>query len=1764
MRLSGPTLLLLAVAGVVLLVGDGDAAGCDKAAVQSFNASEYLGVWYEIARFGLAPFEAGAQCVTAEYSLAGDNNVTVHNRMYNTSAGAFNDIIGWAEFDDPNAGEAKLTVHFPGIPVAAPYWVLDTDYKSYSIVWACREPENETSDITETSWILSRNAQLTAEQEQQVNDKLEALGLPRSGYTDTPQDPQQCTVRVSTCDKAAVSQFNAPEYLGVWYEITRFGLAPFEAGAQCVTAEYSLAGDNNVTVHNRMYNTSAGAFNDIIGWAEFDDPNSEEAKLTVHFPSVPVAAPYWVLDTDYKSYSIVWACREPTDETSNITETSWILSRNSELTAEQEQQVNDKLEALGLPRSRYTDTPQDPQQCTVRVSTCDKAAVSQFNAAEYLGVWYEIARFGLAPFEAGAQCVTAEYSLAGDNNVTVHNRMYNTSAGAFNDIIGWAEFDDPNSGEAKLTVHFPDVPVAAPYWVLDTDYKSYSIVWACREPTDETSNITETSWILSRNSELTAEQEQQVNDKLEALGLPRSRYTDTPQDPQQCTVRVSTCDKAAVSQFNAAEYLGVWYEIARFGLAPFEAGAQCVTAEYSLAGDNNVTVHNRMYNTSAGAFNDIIGWAEFDDPNSGEAKLTVHFPDVPVAAPYWVLDTDYESYSIVWACREPASETSNITETSWILSRNAELTPEQEQHVNDKLEALGLPRSRYTDTPQDPQQCTVRVSTCDKAAVSQFNAAEYLGVWYEIARFGLAPFEAGAQCVTAEYSLAGDNNVTVHNRMYNTSAGAFNDIIGWAEFDDPNAGEAKLTVHFPGIPVEAPYWVLDTDYESYSIVWACREPTDETSNITETSWILSRNAQLTPEQEQQVNDKLEALGLPRSRYTDTSQDPQQCTVRVSTCDKAAVSQFNAAEYLGVWYEIARFGLAPFEAGAQCVTAEYSLAGDNNVTVHNRMYNKTAGAFNDIIGWAEFDDPNAGEAKLTVHFPDVPVEAPYWVLDTDYESYSIVWACREPTDETSNITETSWILSRNAELTPEQEQHVNDKLEALGLPRSRYTDTPQDPQQCTVRVSTCDKAAVSQFNAAEYLGVWYEIARFGLAPFEAGAQCVTAEYSLAGDNNVTVHNRMYNTSAGAFNDIIGWAEFDDPNAGEAKLTVHFPDVPVEAPYWVLDTDYESYSIVWACGEPTSETSNITETSWILSRNAQLTPEQEQQVNDKLEALGLPRSRYTDTPQDPQQCTVRVSTCDKAAVSQFNAAEYLGVWYEIARFGLAPFEAGAQCVTAEYSLAGDNNVTVHNRMYNTSAGAFNDIIGWAEFDDPNAGEAKLTVHFPDVPVEAPYWVLDTDYESYSIVWACREPTDETSNITETSWILSRNAELTPEQEQHVNDKLEALGLPRSRYTDTPQDPQQCTVRVSTCDKAAVSQFNAAEYLGVWYEIARFGLAPFEAGAQCVTAEYSLAGDNNVTVHNRMYNTSAGAFNDISGWAEFDDPNSGEAKLTVHFPGIPVEAPYWVLDTDYESYSIVWACREPTSETSNITETSWILSRNAQLTPEQEQQVNDKLEALGLPRSRYTDTPQDPQQCTVRVSTCDKAAVSQFNAAEYLGVWYEIARFGLAPFEAGAQCVTAEYSLAGDNNVTVHNRMYNTSAGAFNDIIGWAEFDDPNAGEAKLTVHFPDVPVEAPYWVLDTDYESYSIVWACREPTDETSNITETSWVLSRTSVMSEELVQQVNAKLEELGLPRSRYTDTPQDPAGCKVDNGSNGDGGAAALGPAIALLLPAAIALLFSV
>jgi len=126
------------------------------------------------------------------------------------------------------------------------------------------------------------------------------------------------------------------------------------------------------------------------------------------------------------------------------------------------------------------------------------------------------------------------------------------------------------------------------------------------------------------------------------------------------------------ADFNATLYFGTWYDIAHF---PFyeEENSACITARYSPKADGHVDVLN---SERVGGINGTLESAEGDayapDPTQ-PAKLAVSFYQDVFRAPYWVVKSDYETYSAVFSCTSIAGL--YHFEYAWILSRTPTLPP---------------------------------------------------------------------------------------------------------------------------------------------------------------------------------------------------------------------------------------------------------------------------------------------------------------------------------------------------------------------------------------------------------------------------------------------------------------------------------------------------------------------------------------------------------------------------------------------------------------------------------------------------------------------------------------------------------------------------------------------------------------------------------------------------------------------------------------------------------------------------------------------------------------------------------------------------------------------------------------------------------------------------------------------------------------------------------------------------------------------------------
>uniref|UniRef100_A0A7N6B2A8 Apolipoprotein D n=1 Tax=Anabas testudineus TaxID=64144 RepID=A0A7N6B2A8_ANATE len=144
-------------------------------------------------------------------------------------------------------------------------------------------------------------------------------------------------------------------------------------------------------------------------------------------------------------------------------------------------------------------------------------------------------------------------------------------------------------------------------------------------------------------------------------------------------------------------------------------------------------------------------------------------------------------------------------------------------------------------------------------------------------------------------------------------------------------------------------------------------------------------------------------------------------IKPGRCPVPAVQEkFDAAQYLGTWYEIQKLPNT-FQRG-ECSTATYSLNSPGVVGVLNR---ETVSA---ITGTAVSKDPTE-PAKLLVSFFENSPPSPYWVLSTDYDNFSLVYSC---TDLGVLHMEFAWILSRKPSLSEETLEDLCSTLSSIGV------------------------------------------------------------------------------------------------------------------------------------------------------------------------------------------------------------------------------------------------------------------------------------------------------------------------------------------------------------------------------------------------------------------------------------------------------------------------------------------------------------------------------------------------------------------------------------------------------------------------------------------------------------------------------------------------------------------------------------------------------------
>ena len=161
--------------------------------------------------------------------------------------------------------------------------------------------------------------------------------------------------------------------------------------------------------------------------------------------------------------------------------------------------------------------------------------------------------------------------------------------------------------------------------------------------------------------------------------------------------------------------------------------------------------------------------------------------------------------------------------------------------------------------------------------VSNFDGARYMGTWYTASHSRGMPFQLDRwSCTTAMY---GDLEADGAFKLYNSSETKYHvgprfGVHGTA-VTTSDAGSVAVSI---GAHSDAPnYFVVDTDYENYSIVYNCSQ---KYTNITEL-WYLTRNPVAT-QAELEKYERIARAALPNFNFDLMLVDQQGAKCRYAT------------------------------------------------------------------------------------------------------------------------------------------------------------------------------------------------------------------------------------------------------------------------------------------------------------------------------------------------------------------------------------------------------------------------------------------------------------------------------------------------------------------------------------------------------------------------------------------------------------------------------------------------------------------------------------------------------------------------------------------------------------------------------------------------------------------------------------------------------------------------------------------------------------------
>lgn len=126
-------------------------------------------------------------------------------------------------------------------------------------------------------------------------------------------------------------------------------------------------------------------------------------------------------------------------------------------------------------------------------------------------------------------------------------------------------------------------------------------------------------------------------------------------------------------------------------------------------------------------------------------------------------------------------------------------------------------------------------------------------------------------------------------------------------------------------------------------------------------------------------------------------------------DVKTITDFDMKQYLDKWYEIKRY-TNNFQQSGDCATTEFLNDADGNYKFTHLHLPKGKFVYENKTGYARISYPDdlTKPGKISISFSKNFKESNYWILDTDYNNYAVIWYCKEILDNVSEGLFVFWI------------------------------------------------------------------------------------------------------------------------------------------------------------------------------------------------------------------------------------------------------------------------------------------------------------------------------------------------------------------------------------------------------------------------------------------------------------------------------------------------------------------------------------------------------------------------------------------------------------------------------------------------------------------------------------------------------------------------------------------------------------------------------------